>query len=241
MILHRRAGERFSEVAREWPGATVVLIGGGPSLSPAQLELVCAARAAEAVRCIAVNDGYLAAPFSDVCYFADSHWWHWHTHGIPKPAIGMTAEDVRGLFAAFRGQKCTIENSGANVTDDAVHMLRNRNFNAHADGLSLDPRALMTGRNSGFQALNLAVLAGATSILLLGFDGQVGADGRTHWHGDHPRPTPDAAYPLYRQAMAAVSAVLQEACIRVVNCSPASAIDSFESMPLEEALCGVTA
>jgi hypothetical protein len=103
-------------------------------------------------------------------------------------------------------------------------------------GLSTDSRALVTGRNSGFQALNLAVLAGARRILLLGFDGKPAADGKAHWFGDHSRPTPVAAYPLYRQAMSAAENALAAAGVEVVNCSPGSAIDSFHKAALQEVL-----
>jgi hypothetical protein len=38
------------------------------------------------------------------------------------------------------------------------------------------------GGNSGFQAINLAVLMGARRIVLTGYDMKPGADGRKHWH-----------------------------------------------------------
>jgi len=38
------------------------------------------------VRCIIINDAYLLAPFADILYFADSHWWKWQTTGTAKPA-----------------------------------------------------------------------------------------------------------------------------------------------------------
>lgn len=241
MILHRIPGERFSRVEKEWEGETVALLGGGPSLTREQVEMVRAA----GLRCIAVNDAYLWADFADVVYFADSHWWKWHAHGVyqngnqalsfAKPRLGLTTEQIRERFASFAGQKCSIQNSGANIRDDAVHILRNSAFPGHSTGLSLDPCALVTGRNSGFQALNLAVLAGAKTILLLGYDGQR-VNGKDHWHGGHPRPTPEAAYPHYRAAFSEAAKAIREAGVRVINCAPASAIETFEKMTLEDAL-----
>lgn len=236
MILKRNDNDRFSRVSRHWDGEAVAILGAGPSITFDQIERIRAAHAAGEIRCIAVNDTYLWAPWADVHYAADSHWHKWHTQGIEKPLLGMSAEQVRILWSGFKGQKCTIENSGANVTDEAVHMLRNKTHPNHGVGLSLDPSSLVTGRNSGFQALNLAVLAGATTILLLGFDGKVSTEGKSHFFGAHPRPTPEAVYPYYRQAMSAAENALIDAGVTVLNCSPGSAIDSFKKVTIEEVI-----
>jgi hypothetical protein len=193
---------------------------------------MCAAYSWLGIRTIAVNSSFLWADFADVLYAADSHWWRWMHDGIDYPKIGVNAEEVRRRYAAFRGQRCTIQSSGGNVADESVHMLKNKGDK----GLSLDPEALVTGRNSGFQAMNLAVLAGAKRIVLLGFDGAPQHDGREHFHGPHPRPTPSAAYPLYRQAMSAAENPLIDSGIEVVNCSPGTQIDSFPKARLEDVL-----
>jgi hypothetical protein len=236
MILRRNSHDRFSTVAREWDGEAVVLIGGGPSLTAEQVAMVALEHEAGNVRCIVVNDAYLLAPWADVCYFADARWWKWHTDGVDKPLLGLTAEQVREKFAAFAGEKCSIQNAGRNITDDAVHILRNKHFPENGDGLSVDPGALVTGRHGGFQAINLAVLAGAKNIILLGYDGKPAADGTAHFHGDHPKPSPVSAYPMYLKSFAPAVKPLENLGVSVVNCSPDSAIADFPKMPLEDAL-----
>ena len=212
-VLRRITGGRFSEVAPEWSEATAVLIGGGPSLTVEQVEQVRAAR----VRVIAVNDAYRLAPFADVCYFADAEWWGWHKD---RPA-----------FQSFAGRKCSIADSAAKIADQAVHILRN----AGSRGISTDPGAVCTGHNSGYQALNIAILAGAKTIILLGFDARE-PTGKTHWFGDHPKIEQVAAYADFRKAFSAAENAIKAAGVRVINCSPGSAIDSFEKLPLETAL-----
>lgn len=237
MILRRLPDSRFSEVVPEWAGATAAVLGGGPSLTVDQVEKVRQAREAGRCRAVAVNDAYLWAPWADVLYAADSEWHQWNTEGRAKPLLGLTADQVHQQFAAFSGQKCSTQNSGANIKDDAVHILRNKHFPNHGDGISLDPRALATGRNSGFQAINLAILAGAKQILLLGFDGKRGPNGETHFFGDHPRITPvDPFYEAMRKAFSAAERPIKEAGVSIVNCSPGSALDSFPKMSLEAAL-----
>ena len=231
MILRKR-DERFSEVLPNWKGETAVLIGGGWSLTFDQVAMVERAR----VKCIAINNAYLLAPWADVCYFADSHWWNDHTKGIAVPLLSLTAEQQRERFASFAGEKCSIEGSGGNITDPAVHMLKRKTVKGHeAFGVSTDPTALVTGRNSGFQALNLAILAGATKVILLGFDAKVGADGRSHLM-PHRRPTPMDAYREYQCAMKRAEKEVKELGVRVRNCSPGSAIETWPKVSLKEAL-----
>ncbi len=235
MILRRLPDSRFSEVVREWQGETCVILGGGPSLTLEQVEQVHVEHAFGHARCIAVNACYLLAGWSDLSYFADAQFWAWHTQGTPM--IGLTAAQVRERFAAFKGEKCSIQSQAESIKDERVHILRNRDGTLHGFGLSADPRALVTGRNSGVQALQVAILAGAKTVILLGFDGRPTTAGKTHWHGSHPLPTPDDAYWHYRNSFTHAAQAIKAAGVRVINCSPDSAIDAFETMDLDDALC----
>lgn len=235
-ILRSIPGSRFSTVAREWDGATVVIIGGGPSLTQEQVELARSARESGGVKVIAVNDAYLWCDWADVLYAADASWHEWHRQGTPKPKIGLTAVQVRERFADFKGQKCSIESQAANIKDDRTHILRNANGTMHGTGLSFDPGALVTGRNSGFQSLQVAILAGAKKVILIGFDGRPTTDGRTHWSGGHPLPTPSDAYMHYRKSFTDAAGAIKAAGVAVWNCSPDSAIDAFEMEDLADCL-----
>ena len=229
-ILRRLPDSRFSEVLPLWENGTAVLIGGGPSLTIVQVERVRAAYESGRVSgVLAVNDAYRVAPWADVCYFADSQWWEWH-HEKPD-------------FRDFLGQKCSIQHSGDNIKDDTVHILRSANTAANGSpshqgfGLSLERDRIVTGRHSGFQALNLAVLAGAKDVILLGYDArEPGVDGRTHWFGEHPTAEPVAVYAEYRMAFSKAEHLLLAAGVKVLNCSPGSAINSFPKVDLEQVL-----
>lgn len=214
--------DRFSRVIGDsWSGCTAICIASGPSLTDEQTQQVYArlkARA-ETTRVIVANDAYRAAPWAHALYFADAKWLAWHRE--------------RDDYKAFAGEKCTIFTTGNLVGDDDVHMLR------RADGvdMSLDPELIATGANSGHQALNIAVLAGAKRILLLGYDARQAADGRKHFFGDHPDRT---APPFTTQVrcMHYAKPVLEREGIDVVNVTPGSAIDCF---PREELVCALTA
>ena len=236
MILERLEGVRFSRVIPAWRGRTAVLIGGGPSLTEAQVHEIRLARERDEVRAVAVNDAYLWAPWADVHYAADGKWHRWHTAGIAKPTLGFTADEVRARWAAFTGQKCSIDWGGEWVADERIHVMRNLHGDVRGYGLSTDPERLVTGFNSGFCALNLAFLAGSARIILVGFDGSASPTGASHWHGGHPTGTTPAIYEHVRRSFSMAEAALEAAGVVVVNCSPGSAIESFPKARLADAL-----
>lgn len=234
MILSRLVNSRYSEVLPVWIDHSVVIIGGGPSLTSAQVDQVAVAIICGGVKCITVNDAYLLAPWADVHYAADQRWHRWHTEGVERD--GLSAPVVSQRWADLTSQKCSIENGMNTVDDETVHILKNADGNSHGYGLSLDRQSLVTGRNSGFQALNLAVLSGTKRIILLGFDGQPGPDGRSHWFGDHPQPQPASTYMYFRAAMAAAAPILEAMDVQVLNASPGTAIDAFVKVNLWDVL-----
>lgn len=153
-------------------------------------------------------------------YFADVKWWRWHKD---KPE-----------FKAFAGDKVTIQNTAAEVDDPGIYMLRN----GGQDGLSDQAEALRTGTNSGYQALNLAILAGAKRIVLLGYDMRAEDARRSHFFGDHPDPTPVGVFPTMAAHYRKVAPLIAKKGIEVINCTPGSALTCFRASTLQEALAG---
>jgi len=164
-----------------------------------------------------VNDAYLLAPWADVCYFADARWWEWH--------------ETRPEFMAFSGQKVTIENTGRMVRDPEVFMLHNDGY----EGLSEKPNALRTGSNSGYQAVNIAVLAGAKKILLIGYDMRF-PGGKSHWHDGHPIKVGEDRYKQYARTYKSMLAQLTQLGVDVVNCTAKSEISAFRFSTIEKEL-----
>ena len=214
-VLRRGAGwpvNRFSVVDRAWEGDTVVCIGGGPSVTA---ENVAAIKGR--ARVIAINNAYLIAPFAELLYFADKQWFDWHKE--------------REEFQRFAGQKCSIFCTGATVEDPNVHLLRSKS----KEGLSLEPDAICTGGNSGYQAVNIAVLAGAKRILLFGYDMKF-RDGKTHWHSGHPAKSYIGAYQNFIRHFDRLAPTLKSMGIQVINCCPDSSLKAFERRTFESAL-----
>lgn len=212
--------DRFSYVQRAWEGDTVVCIATGPSLTEEQVARTKGPRrdaGGRRVRVAVVNDAYQRAPWADLHYFADHKWWDWHKG--------------KAEFQAFQGERCTIWGTGNQIDDARIHFLRN----AGGDGISTKPGMISTGTHSGHQIINIVALAGVSTILLLGYDARRGAQGEHHYFGQHPDKT-EAPYAHMRQSARSAAPVLKALGIRVVNCTPGSAIDAFERGTLESLL-----
>lgn len=103
-------------------------------------------------------------------------------------------------------------------------------------GLSQSKHRIHCGRNSGYAAIGLAALWGASKVILLGFDMQR-TGGASHWHGDHVAPLAQLpSMSRWVDEMVLLGSDLRRAGVRVVNASRQTALKCFVRMPLEEAL-----
>lgn len=235
-VVTRRAApnERYAQVNPVWKGEIAVVMGGGPSLTREQVDM-CRGR-----HCIAVNDAYLWADFADVVYFADSKWFRWQMTGRDGTGhpIGLSADELKRRWRDFAGLKVSISDAlKSKVPENAALFIENASALGKPGALSRDVTAITTGSNSGFQALNIAVLSGAARVILLGIDGKAGAGGKRHFFGDHPDKT-EAPYAAMRTHFALAARECLERGVELINCSPGTAIDNMPCMYLEEALAG---
>lgn len=104
-------------------------------------------------------------------------------------------------------------------------------------GLSDKRNGLMTGQNSGHQAINLAVLLGARRILLLGFD-MKSSGGKTHWFGEHPTRTDESIFSAMLNNFPHMVRPLAALGVEVINCTPGSALQCFPKQTLDQTLMG---
>ena len=91
---------------------------------------------------------------------------------------------------------------------------------------------MVSGSNSGYQAINLAYLLGATRIILLGFD-MSNHSGLSHFFGDHPDEFAGGSDP--KRFIAGVNTIKPEDYgIEIINCSRVTELDAFPRMSLED-------
>jgi hypothetical protein len=200
-----------------WQGNAAIVAASGPSLTEEAAERCRRAYLAGTHRVIAVSDAWKLMRWADAVYSCDRGWWDlhqpdfdghkWSSHHVPD-------NDKRA--AASR--------HGLNLVRGAP-----------GNGFSFAPDHIHYGRNSGFQAVNLALLFGAVRIVLVGFDMRLVA-GRSHFFGEHPaglRRTLN--YQNFIKAFEAAASSLP-AGVEILNATPGSALTCFPTVNLDQAL-----
>jgi len=196
----------------EWPGETVFIVGGGPSVLGQDLE------ALRGRRVIAINSSVHAMPWADILYFGDWRWWY-------EPANRAAATN-------FAGRVVTTSRM---VPDRKVLVCRKTN----PPGLALERNSLMQKWTSLTAATNLAAhLIGPNgTIVWLGADGRVATDGRTHHHKPHPWPHRPGCYDKQHADLVTIVPSLKALGIAGYNASPGTAwINLLPAIDLQEAL-----
>ena len=105
--------------------------------------------------------------------------------------------------------------------------------------ISTNPEHIYFGGNSGFQAINLAYLMGASRIVLLGFDMGV-TGGKLHWHADHGgrcHNPPPSQINQWRRTVDAAAGQLLDMGVNVVNCTGTTALVDWPRATLDEVFC----
>lgn len=196
----------------DWNGETVVIVASGPSAADAPLDM-----ARGKARFIAINNSWRLAPWADILYACDVAWW-----------------DSVGGAPAFGGLKMTVDHTAAKKYPDLKKVICRRS----TDKLVVKhPNVVGWGGNSGFHCLNLAVQFGCSKVILVGYD-MTTAHG-LHWHGAHPsgmnNPT-ERNVMRWRRAVDDASKVIKSLGVKVINCSPISALQKYPKMSFAEAL-----
>jgi hypothetical protein len=203
-------------IPRLWPNSLVVCIGSGPSLSKFQIDYI----QNKPIKIIAINDAYRACPFADLLYASDYRWWQYHIEETKqfkglRVGLGYRNRPFEGIYYVA---------PELNERGDPV-----------STGLSLDPRYIRTANNSGFQAINLAVLLGAKRIVLLGYDMKKDVYGRSHFFGDHPQKIrSESCYQSFISHFHTMVKPLKEIDVEIINCTPGSALHVFPMGELEK-------
>lgn len=194
-------------VPRAWLGERCFVLCGGASLR-AQRHLVPRLQG----RVIAVKEGVLLRPDADVLFFAGEH-----------PAVIAPP-----LLKRFTGTNIVVRGKGHPVfPESSKRVWRTMTHMAW----SVDP-TMVSGFDAGTSAINLAMLFGATEIVLLGYD----MTGGRWFAGEHSHPVPvipEADFTRHIAPLPALAADAKAKGIRIVNTSPTSRATCFEQQPLE--------
>lgn len=193
-------------VYARWPGATACVIASGPSVTAEDTELVRAWRDADPTCRFVVVTNSTFL----LCPWADIL----YAKDCQWWRVYLAEVDAR-----FAGLRATVRAHPARFRVEKMQNAPFRQWN-----------------NSGADALSVAVCAGATKIIMLGFDMQR-TGGRSHHHGDHPHPLGNAAsLKRWVPNIEVTRAWLDQQGVAYVNCTRETAL-KWPRAKLEDALC----
>lgn len=176
-----------------WEDETVLIIGTGESLTQTQIDIINKL----SYRKIAVNDAIFKIKNPDIHYACDRKWWDYHYKSLPRnlKTIKVSLEDTN------YSDVYKVENVGANPGFARVFPQVNN------------------GRNSCYQACNLAWHYGVKRIILCGVDMH-----GTHYFGPHPQGLRNTTN--FNKMIELFSSLLKEE-VEIINCSPISKLTFF--------------
>ena len=208
------------EVPRIWDGETVAIFASGPSMTREVAE-----RVRGRAKVIVINDQFELAPWADLLYACDAKWWN-------SKLARATCEGNNPY--AFKGIKVTMMAVPGRVApgEELLHV-----YQSGTVGIDLTPGYLRTGRNSGHQAINLAIQLGVANIILCGYDMRV-VGGREHNFGSHPVNIAEPRGIPFSDFITNMTRSAQEVerLVRIVNTTKDSALKCYKYMDLEKAL-----
>ena len=202
----------FWSIPREWECETAFIIAGGPSVLDIDLDIL------RGRRVIVINSSVHKVPWADFLYFGDWRWWN--------------EDENRAAVASFPGRVVTVSQM---VKDQKVLLCRK----AKPPGLALLPDSLMQHWTSLTAATNLAahLVGPGGTIIWLGADGKVAADGRTHHHQPHRWPHRSGCYDKQHADLVTIIPSLRQLKIAAFNASPGTAwADLLPVISLQELL-----
>jgi len=215
---------------KDYSGKRGVIIGTGPSITDAQLDMVEAARASDACRVFGVNNVVMAAPYLDVHMACNIEWWdHYHNHAALKASHADK----------WTWDKPTADRYGINHIPGRW-----------GDSFSTDPAYIHYGHASGFQILNLAYHYGIREMILIGYDmrylpgydrdKRTAGEGR-HYFGEYPKKLlhwpkvgPNGEFTGLLRVFRTIDRDALR--LRIINCTPGSALNFFETAELGSVL-----
>ena len=187
------------------------MVAPGPSL-PDALEHLANVRAP----IVAVQDAVKVVRKADVVYGCDNRWWAHNAEDLPKRPERWSTHD----------QETNDKLAAAEKYD--INCIRGGSGNQ----FNLDGTKIHYGSNSGFQAINLAILFGAFEIALVGFDMRK-VNGRSHYFGEHPNGWGGGDYAQFIRDFNVAAGKMPDS-IRITNHTTGSALQCFPMQSLDD-------
>lgn len=189
---------------KRWTGQDVFIIGGGPSLRGFDFKRL------KGHATIGCNSAYrLGAALCSLCIFSDIPWFEQNWEGLSE----------------FKGDVVTHNPLLATNTKPWLKYVPREDVGVHRDRIGYNTC-------SGAAAISLALMMGASRVMLLGFDAKPGPDhqNRPNWHDHHVEIVSTEVFAKFQEGYLAVARDYRSVFpgTEIINLGPDSAITVFK-------------
>lgn len=201
----------MKDLSGVFEGDTIVILAGGPSVTLKTIHHIARRRLDlnSGISAIAVNDAVFVAWWADWLHACDARWWRWNVQQVRNfPGIRTTLDEM-------------VPPAWANLLN-----------NTGKDGFDPNPLNCRTGGNGAYQAMHMAVHAGARKLVLVGVD----MDRSGHWHQEYKGVASCDRDVVMLPSFETLKPELDRRGIQVVNASLESKLEIWPKLPIEEAL-----
>lgn len=217
--MSAQGATKYEVIARDWPGVTVYIVGGGTSVTQADVDRL------KGRKVIVVNTSYRIALWADILYFADQRWWE-REKTLPENRLNDFAGDIYTVSRLAKNRA------------KGTQLKRLRRVLPEKQGIAYSPDTVTMQYTSALAAMNIAVHKGAKRIVLLGVDNRPSEDDpkRLHHHEEYPWPVIRTTWEIKNRNFAYAVPELEKLGVEVINCSPISTLEFWPLRPLDEVL-----
>lgn len=203
----------------QWAGQRCFILGGGPSLKGFDFTRL------KWGRIIAINRAFEFCPQADVLFSMDYNFYSWLRQG-------RIADGAQEKFLNFTGIKTWVDAGNLQYGPGIFYIRRVNKLGSSLYGFPASLNSgIFSGNNSGYGALQLAILLGARPIYLLGYDMK-----GTNFHSGYPsRPNPKAI-PSFAVGFNLLAPEAARRGVEIFNCNPDSALRCFPFVDIDQVL-----
>lgn len=206
--------------AGSWAGHPAVCVASGPSMIGFDYSKI------GGMKSIGVNREF---EFFDptIMLWADTNFYRW----LMKGEYG---QEALKKFREFKNYKAWLLSCELGIDDGifAIPMCRDYVYSLNNFSMNLS-EGICHGNNTGYAALNLAYLLGASPIYLLGYDMGSNVPGRVHHHSGHPTRHSKQVFEGFAKIYGTAAKCINDP-ERVINLNPQSNLKCFKFQRREE-------
>ena len=209
------------------PDEPCFIIAGGPSLAEMDLEPL------NGRPMITVNHSYVLFNHSTVHFTADGTW-------VQKegPKFDVAHKGPYRAFCRFQWKDDRTKGPFGMKVYNHDRIQHDPKRRVYSDKGFCTQMNKLRGNNSGGMAINLAYHLGARLVILLGMDMKMKGD-QMHWYKEAPRSilgNRSTFTNIFLPVMESVAEPAKAAGMTILNCTPDSAVKSFDKGNLEDYL-----